>query len=45
MEVDYSGAESVSSIAKLRNSKQFSEIMDKIAIYVEKQRKNSEGDC
>uniref|UniRef100_A0A8K9Y3L6 U4/U6 small nuclear ribonucleoprotein Prp31 n=1 Tax=Oncorhynchus mykiss TaxID=8022 RepID=A0A8K9Y3L6_ONCMY len=42
MEVDYSGAESVSSIAKLRNSKQFSEIMDKIAIYVEKQRKNSE---
>ncbi|KAL0985183.1 hypothetical protein UPYG_G00153840 [Umbra pygmaea] len=42
MEVDYSGAESVASIAKLRNSKQFSEIMDKIAIYVEKQRKNSE---
>uniref|UniRef100_A0A667XZX9 U4/U6 small nuclear ribonucleoprotein Prp31 n=1 Tax=Myripristis murdjan TaxID=586833 RepID=A0A667XZX9_9TELE len=42
MEVDYSGAESVTSIAKLRNSKQFSEIMDKIAVHVGKQRKNSE---
>ncbi|KAG7250273.1 hypothetical protein CRUP_017979, partial [Coryphaenoides rupestris] len=43
MEVDYSGTESVTSIAKLRNSKQFSEITDKIKIYVGKQRKNSEG--
>uniref|UniRef100_A0A673AU03 U4/U6 small nuclear ribonucleoprotein Prp31 n=1 Tax=Sphaeramia orbicularis TaxID=375764 RepID=A0A673AU03_9TELE len=42
MEVDYSKAESVASIAKLRNSKQFSEIMDKISVYIGKQRKNSE---
>uniref|UniRef100_A0A8C5FUM8 U4/U6 small nuclear ribonucleoprotein Prp31 n=1 Tax=Gadus morhua TaxID=8049 RepID=A0A8C5FUM8_GADMO len=42
MELDYAGTESVSSIAKLRDSKQFSEIMDKIKIYVGKQRKNSE---
>uniref|UniRef100_A0A671XIU4 U4/U6 small nuclear ribonucleoprotein Prp31 n=1 Tax=Sparus aurata TaxID=8175 RepID=A0A671XIU4_SPAAU len=42
MEVDYSKAESVASIAKLRNSKQFSEIMDKISAYSGKQRKNSE---
>uniref|UniRef100_A0A8C4GG97 U4/U6 small nuclear ribonucleoprotein Prp31 n=1 Tax=Dicentrarchus labrax TaxID=13489 RepID=A0A8C4GG97_DICLA len=42
MEVDYSKAESVASIAKLRNSKQFSEIMEKISDYVGKQRKNSE---
>uniref|UniRef100_I3JHF2 U4/U6 small nuclear ribonucleoprotein Prp31 n=2 Tax=Oreochromis TaxID=8139 RepID=I3JHF2_ORENI len=42
MEVDYSKAESVASIAKLRNSKQFSEIMDKISEYIGKQRKNSE---
>lgn len=41
MEVDYSGAESVTSIAKLRNSKQFSEIMDKVGDYVGNQR-NSE---
>uniref|UniRef100_A0A8B9RCS2 U4/U6 small nuclear ribonucleoprotein Prp31 n=1 Tax=Astyanax mexicanus TaxID=7994 RepID=A0A8B9RCS2_ASTMX len=33
MELDYSGAESVSSIAKLRNSKSFSEIMEKISQY------------
>lgn len=72
MEVDYSKTESVTSIAKLRNSKQvssiiwelhaklisvlvipvwfqlffppqFSEIMDKISVYIGKQRKNSEG--
>uniref|UniRef100_A0A8C6M2K6 U4/U6 small nuclear ribonucleoprotein Prp31 n=1 Tax=Nothobranchius furzeri TaxID=105023 RepID=A0A8C6M2K6_NOTFU len=42
MEVDYSKAESVASIAKLRNSKQFSDIMDKISEYVGKQRKNSD---
>ncbi|XP_067457444.1 U4/U6 small nuclear ribonucleoprotein Prp31 [Thunnus thynnus] len=42
MEVDYSKAESVAAIAKLRNSKQFSEIMDKISGYIGKQRKNSE---
>uniref|UniRef100_A0A3B4TYZ8 U4/U6 small nuclear ribonucleoprotein Prp31 n=1 Tax=Seriola dumerili TaxID=41447 RepID=A0A3B4TYZ8_SERDU len=42
MEVDYSKAESVTSIAKLRNSKQFSEIIDKISDYIGKQRKNSE---
>uniref|UniRef100_A0A672HTB1 U4/U6 small nuclear ribonucleoprotein Prp31 n=1 Tax=Salarias fasciatus TaxID=181472 RepID=A0A672HTB1_SALFA len=42
MEVDYSKAESVASIAKLRNSKQFSEIIDKISVYIGKQRKNSE---
>uniref|UniRef100_A0A4W6D2U4 U4/U6 small nuclear ribonucleoprotein Prp31 n=1 Tax=Lates calcarifer TaxID=8187 RepID=A0A4W6D2U4_LATCA len=42
MEVDYSKAESVTSIAKLRNSKQFSEIIDKISAYIGKQRKNSE---
>ncbi|XP_013889160.1 U4/U6 small nuclear ribonucleoprotein Prp31, partial [Austrofundulus limnaeus] len=42
MEVDYSKAESVASIAKLRNSKQFSEIMDKISEYIGKQRKNSD---
>lgn len=78
METDYSKAESVAFIAKLRNSKQvsfisrefflyelifailclvcsslhnlivcpqFSEIMDKISIYIGKQRKNSEGEC
>ncbi|KAJ8392816.1 hypothetical protein AAFF_G00070200 [Aldrovandia affinis] len=43
MEVDYSGAESVTSIAKLRHSKPFSEIMDKIGHYVGNQRKNTEG--
>uniref|UniRef100_A0A8C6T208 U4/U6 small nuclear ribonucleoprotein Prp31 n=1 Tax=Neogobius melanostomus TaxID=47308 RepID=A0A8C6T208_9GOBI len=37
MEVDYSKAESVTSIAKLRNSKQFSEIVDKISAYIGKQ--------
>ncbi|XP_020502417.1 U4/U6 small nuclear ribonucleoprotein Prp31 [Labrus bergylta] len=42
MELDYSKAESVGSIAKLRNSKQFSEIMDKVSVYVGKQRMNSE---
>uniref|UniRef100_A0A8D3DD67 U4/U6 small nuclear ribonucleoprotein Prp31 n=1 Tax=Scophthalmus maximus TaxID=52904 RepID=A0A8D3DD67_SCOMX len=42
MEVDYSKAESVASIAKLRNSKQFSEIIDKISDYIGKQRKNSD---
>uniref|UniRef100_A0A3P8WW50 U4/U6 small nuclear ribonucleoprotein Prp31 n=1 Tax=Cynoglossus semilaevis TaxID=244447 RepID=A0A3P8WW50_CYNSE len=42
MEVDYSKAESVTSIAKLRNSKQFSEIMEKISKYSGKLRKNSE---
>uniref|UniRef100_A0A8C9ZIG5 U4/U6 small nuclear ribonucleoprotein Prp31 n=1 Tax=Sander lucioperca TaxID=283035 RepID=A0A8C9ZIG5_SANLU len=42
MEVDYSKAESVASIAKLRNSKQFSEIMEKISKYSGKQRRNSE---
>ncbi|XP_067250588.1 U4/U6 small nuclear ribonucleoprotein Prp31 [Chanodichthys erythropterus] len=42
MEVDYSGTESVTSIAKLRHSKPFSEIMDKIGLYVGNQRKNSE---
>lgn len=44
MEVDYSKAESVASIAKLRNSKQFSDIMEKILVYIGKQRKNSEGE-
>uniref|UniRef100_A0A3B4ADH9 NOSIC domain-containing protein n=1 Tax=Periophthalmus magnuspinnatus TaxID=409849 RepID=A0A3B4ADH9_9GOBI len=44
MEVDYSKAESVASIAKLRNSKQqFSEIIDKISNYIGKQRKNSDS--
>ncbi|KAG9334297.1 hypothetical protein JZ751_008279 [Albula glossodonta] len=43
MEVDYSGTESVTSIAKLRHSKPFAEIMDKIAQYVGNQRKNTEG--
>uniref|UniRef100_A0A8C5DJL2 U4/U6 small nuclear ribonucleoprotein Prp31 n=1 Tax=Gouania willdenowi TaxID=441366 RepID=A0A8C5DJL2_GOUWI len=42
MEVDYSKAESVTSIAKLRNSKQFSEITEKITLYIGKNRKNSE---
>ncbi|XP_007550049.1 U4/U6 small nuclear ribonucleoprotein Prp31 isoform X1 [Poecilia formosa] len=42
MEVDYSKAESVASIAKLRNSKQFSDIMEKISEYIGKQRKNSD---
>ncbi|KAL1259691.1 hypothetical protein QQF64_010268, partial [Cirrhinus molitorella] len=42
MEVDYSGTESVTSIAKLRHSKPFAEIMDKIGHYVGNQRKNSE---
>ncbi|KAL2084897.1 hypothetical protein ACEWY4_020415 [Coilia grayii] len=42
MELDYSGAESVTSIAKLRHSKPFSEIMEKISEYVGKQRKTSE---
>uniref|UniRef100_A0A7N8WZ50 U4/U6 small nuclear ribonucleoprotein Prp31 n=1 Tax=Mastacembelus armatus TaxID=205130 RepID=A0A7N8WZ50_9TELE len=37
MEVDYSKTESVTSIAKLRNSKQFAEIMDKISGYIGKQ--------
>ncbi|MEQ2289953.1 U4/U6 small nuclear ribonucleoprotein Prp31 [Ameca splendens] len=44
MEVDYSKAESVASIAKLRNSRQFSEIMEKISVYIGKQRKNSDGE-
>uniref|UniRef100_A0A8C1VGV0 U4/U6 small nuclear ribonucleoprotein Prp31 n=1 Tax=Cyprinus carpio TaxID=7962 RepID=A0A8C1VGV0_CYPCA len=42
MEVDYSATESVTSIAKLRHSKPFAEIMDKIGHYVGNQRKNSE---
>uniref|UniRef100_A0A673LMS0 U4/U6 small nuclear ribonucleoprotein Prp31 n=1 Tax=Sinocyclocheilus rhinocerous TaxID=307959 RepID=A0A673LMS0_9TELE len=42
MEVDYSGTESVTSIAKLRHSKPFAEIIDKIDHYVGNQRKNSE---
>uniref|UniRef100_A0A671K9U5 U4/U6 small nuclear ribonucleoprotein Prp31 n=1 Tax=Sinocyclocheilus anshuiensis TaxID=1608454 RepID=A0A671K9U5_9TELE len=42
MEVDYSGTESVTSIAKLRHSKPFAEIIDKIGHYVGNQRKNSE---
>uniref|UniRef100_A0A665VSA0 U4/U6 small nuclear ribonucleoprotein Prp31 n=1 Tax=Echeneis naucrates TaxID=173247 RepID=A0A665VSA0_ECHNA len=42
MEVDYSKADSVTSIAKLRNSKQFSDIIDKISEYIGKQRKNSD---
>uniref|UniRef100_A0A673K5P5 U4/U6 small nuclear ribonucleoprotein Prp31 n=1 Tax=Sinocyclocheilus rhinocerous TaxID=307959 RepID=A0A673K5P5_9TELE len=42
MEMDYSGTESVTSIAKLRHSKPFAEIMDKIGHYVGNQRKNSE---
>uniref|UniRef100_A0A671RI75 U4/U6 small nuclear ribonucleoprotein Prp31 n=1 Tax=Sinocyclocheilus anshuiensis TaxID=1608454 RepID=A0A671RI75_9TELE len=42
MEMDYSGTESVASIAKLRHSKPFAEIMDKIGHYVGNQRKNSE---
>uniref|UniRef100_A0AAR2LPQ8 U4/U6 small nuclear ribonucleoprotein Prp31 n=1 Tax=Pygocentrus nattereri TaxID=42514 RepID=A0AAR2LPQ8_PYGNA len=42
MELDYSGTESVASIAKLRNSKSFSEIMEKIAQYVGNPRKNTD---
>uniref|UniRef100_A0A8C2ATR5 U4/U6 small nuclear ribonucleoprotein Prp31 n=1 Tax=Cyprinus carpio TaxID=7962 RepID=A0A8C2ATR5_CYPCA len=42
MELDYSATESVTSIAKLRHSKPFAEIMDKIGHYVGNQRKNSE---
>ncbi|MGH0155212.1 UNVERIFIED_CONTAM: hypothetical protein FKN15_035024 [Acipenser sinensis] len=42
METDFSGAESVTSIAKLRHSKGFSDIMEKVGEYVEKQRKSSE---
>ncbi|XP_012684655.1 U4/U6 small nuclear ribonucleoprotein Prp31 [Clupea harengus] len=42
MELDYSAAESVTSIAKLRHSKPFSEITEKITEYVGKQRMNSE---
>nr|XP_006643230.1 PREDICTED: U4/U6 small nuclear ribonucleoprotein Prp31 [Lepisosteus oculatus] len=42
MEVDYSGTESVTSIAKLRHSKSFAEIMEKISQYIGNQRKTSE---
>ncbi|XP_062394157.1 U4/U6 small nuclear ribonucleoprotein Prp31 [Sardina pilchardus] len=42
MELDYSGAESVTSIAKLRHSKPFSEITEKIAEYVAKQQQTKE---
>uniref|UniRef100_A0A3B3SMQ2 U4/U6 small nuclear ribonucleoprotein Prp31 n=1 Tax=Paramormyrops kingsleyae TaxID=1676925 RepID=A0A3B3SMQ2_9TELE len=42
MELDYSGTESVTSIAKLRHSKPFSDIMEKISEYVGNQRKNTD---
>ncbi|MCI4374280.1 hypothetical protein PGIGA_G00004530 [Pangasianodon gigas] len=42
METDYSSTECVTSIAKLRNSKSFAEIMDKIAQYVGNPRKSTD---
>uniref|UniRef100_A0A4W4HP67 U4/U6 small nuclear ribonucleoprotein Prp31 n=1 Tax=Electrophorus electricus TaxID=8005 RepID=A0A4W4HP67_ELEEL len=42
MELDYSGAENVTSIAKLRNSRSFADIMDNIAEYVGNPRKSAD---
>ncbi|KAK3551493.1 hypothetical protein QTP70_017382 [Hemibagrus guttatus] len=42
METSYSNTECVTSIAKLRNSKSFAEIMDKISHYVGNPRKNTD---